>query len=191
MPRNLSGWASKFIEAFFRKELAVWRRRPTSPNHSPQPGAPTLEQLKALSGSLGISPAKGGGRSIVLVDPAQSWVTQPYFPIHQKQNSTLWFLHMFHTFPKSYKSINQWNKPPSVLSSVPFSFPWDLCRFLWLLYRSCQLLWQHIGLDRPCRDRCGGTHCTSGSHQAELEVHLKVASRWQLKWMFKFKISRI
>ena len=58
-PEWMSGWASKFIEAFFRKELAVWRRRPTSPNHSPQPGAPTLEQLKALSGSLGITPAKG------------------------------------------------------------------------------------------------------------------------------------
>ena len=71
---------------------------------------------------------------------------------------------------------NQWNKPPSDLLSVPFSFPGISADVLWLLYRSCQLLWQHIGLDRPRRDWRGGTHCSCGSHQAELEVHLKVAT---------------
>ena len=67
-PEWMSGWASSiFIEAFRKsssgslslEKEAVWRRRPTSRNRSIQPGAPTLEQLKALSGSLGISPAKG------------------------------------------------------------------------------------------------------------------------------------
>lgn len=64
----ISGWESSKLKLSLEKsssgslsleKQAVWRRRPTSPNHSPQPGTPTLEQLKALSGSLGISPAKG------------------------------------------------------------------------------------------------------------------------------------